>query len=93
MAEITYEFLVKHGACNERDKFKKLFGDKMILTPEVAVQYANYLTSNWAILNCLTKDQLKEYGRRVHAAAKGFTGSTKEWNQVRARIAAEIYCE
>lgn len=92
MPVITYDFLVSRNACKEREKFKELFGDAMNLTPDIAVQYANHLTSNWAILNCLTRDQLKEYGRRVHEAAKGFTGDKKAWNETRARIAAEIYC-
>lgn len=93
MATITYSQLVKLRACPEREKFKEIFGEVMNVTPEIAMQYANVLASNWAILHVMTKPQLTEYARRVHNSIQVYRPPTKEaLNRLRAKIAAEVYC-
>lgn len=90
-AYITYEQLLAHRPCKEIEKFKKKFGDKLFLTPDIAEQYAEHFTANFAILNLLTKEQKAEYGRRIHQAVKDKQLSPQELRRLKARIAAEIY--
>jgi hypothetical protein len=89
---ITYEQLAAHKPCKEIEKFRKMFGDKLYITPDIAEQYAHVFTANFAILNLLTKEELAEYGRRVHQAVKTFNGTKDDLKRLKARIAAEVYC-
>lgn len=94
MATLTYEQLVKIGACSQREIFKRRFGDFIEITPDKAEQLALQFDCRLSILRLLTHDQLRKWSKRMHEAKDRFTGQTDpEYLRYRTRAAVEIYCE
>jgi hypothetical protein len=60
--KITYELLVKKGACEEqRNKFRERFPEGVELTRELCVANASEFSIEWAAENFLNKKQRADY--------------------------------
>jgi cell division septum initiation protein DivIVA len=83
--ELTLAALKAHGACeNQRVLFRKLFGQSVLVTPELCAEHAQVFDFHWAAQHLLSVSAQVEYGRVCAPALAEFD---------RVRTSARVECE
>lgn len=94
MPKLTYDTLVKAGACKQREDYHRVAGEGIELTDAIAAQYAEAFDIDFSIMNLLTTHNMYRCYREIAKGAKNFTSSTcREFKVFRAVTAARIYRE
>ena len=97
MNALTLDTLIAQDACaSQRDLFRGLFGDCVVITPELCVKHAARFDWDWVATHLLTPAARAEYARVCDSAWAEFQRvrdtARAEYDRVCAETFGRLYC-
>lgn len=89
---ITLKQLEEHRACSyQRELFKSLFGDKVLVTLSDCIMYADNFDFVWAARNLLSPTQKKAYSKALAPAYRVYYEAVAPARKAYSKAVAPAY--